>query len=77
MLIAGLRVATVASISLVTIGALIGIGGLGQLFTDGLSTNFMPEVISGLVLVAFWAVVFDLLLVLAGRLLAPWARSAS
>jgi osmoprotectant transport system permease protein len=77
VIIAGLRVATVASISLVTVGALIGIAGLGQLFTEGLANNFLTEIITGLVLVAFWAILFDLLLVLIGWLLAPWARSAS
>jgi osmoprotectant transport system permease protein len=71
---AGLRVATVASISLVTVGSLIGIGGLGQLFTAGLNTDFITEIVVGIVLVAFWALICDGLLLVAGRLLAPWAR---
>jgi osmoprotectant transport system permease protein len=74
VVIAGLRVSTVASISLVTVGSLIGIGGLGQLFTAGFNTNFITEILAGIVLVVFWALVFDGLLLLSGRLLAPWAR---
>ena len=62
VIIAGLRVTTVASISLVTVGSLIGIGGLGQLFTAGENTDFITEIIAGIVLVAFWALVFDGLL---------------
>jgi osmoprotectant transport system permease protein len=74
VIMAGLRVATVASISLVTVGALIGIGGLGQLFTEGEDTNFLTEIIVGVVLVAMWALIFDGLLLLVGRVLSPWAR---
>jgi osmoprotectant transport system permease protein len=70
-------VATVASISLVTVGSLIGIGGLGQLFIAGENTNFLTEIITGVVLVAMWALIFDGLLLLAGRVLAPWARRSA
>lgn len=75
VIIAGLRIATVASISLVTIGALIGIGGLGQLFIAGENADFMTEIVAGVVIVALWALLFDGLLLVAGRLLAPWSRS--
>jgi osmoprotectant transport system permease protein len=74
VIVAGLRVATVASISLVTVGALIGIGGLGKLFTDGEATDYLTEILAGVVLVLVWALVFDGLLLLAGRALTPWAR---
>ena len=74
VILAGLRVATVASISLVTVGALIGIGGLGQLFIDGENSDFLTEILAGVVLVAFWALVIDALLLASGRVLAPWAR---
>jgi osmoprotectant transport system permease protein len=77
VIMAGLRVATVASISLVTVGALIGIGGLGQLFIAGENTNFLTEIIVGVVLVVMWALIFDGLLLLAGRVLAPWARRST
>lgn len=75
VVVAGLRLATVSSISLVTVGALIGIGGLGELFTAGENNNFPTEIIVGVIAVGFWALLFDALLVAAGRLLAPWARA--
>lgn len=74
VIVAGLRVATVASISLVTVGALIGIGGLGQLFTAGEEADYLTEVLSGVVLVVFWALLFDGLILVGGRALTPWAR---
>lgn len=75
VIVAGVRVATVASISLVTVGSLIGIGGLGQLFVAGEGSDFMTEVLAGVVLVAFWALVCDVAILAAGRVLTPWARS--
>lgn len=77
VIVAGLRVATVASISLVTVGALIGIGGLGQLFTEGEAADYLTEVLAGVVLVVFWALLLDGLLVAGGRALTPWARGRS
>ncbi len=77
VLVAGLRVATVASISLVTVGALVGKGGLGLLFTEGEQNDFLTEVLAGVVLVLFWALVFDILIVAVGRALTPWARRRS
>ena len=76
VIIAGTRVATVSSISLVSVGQLIGIGGLGYLFTDGLDRDFPTEIYVGLVLVIVLALACDLLLVLARRLLTPWRGSA-
>lgn len=75
VVLAGLRVATVANISMVTVAALIGIGGLGQLFTRGFQLGFyMPPIVIGLVLSVLLAVVADLLIVLGQRALTPWAR---
>jgi osmoprotectant transport system permease protein len=74
MIIAGARVATVSSISLVSVGQLIGIGGLGYLFTDGLARDFPTEVYVGLILIIVLALACDLVLVLARRLLTPWQR---
>lgn len=76
VIIAGLRVATVASISLVSVGALIGIGGLGYLFTDGEQRDFSTETIVGIVLIVLLALVADLVLVAARWLLTPWQRGA-
>src|SRR6202167_992943 len=74
VIIAGMRVATVSSISLVSVGQLIGIGGLGYLFTDGLDRDFPTEIYVGLVLIIVLALACDLLVVLARRLLTPWQR---
>lgn len=76
VIVAGLRVATVASISLVTVGALIGIGGLGQLFIAGENSDFITEILVGVVLVVFWALVCDAVLIATGRALTPWTRRA-
>jgi osmoprotectant transport system permease protein len=72
VIIAGLRVATVSSISLVSVGELIGTGGLGYFFTDGEQRDFPTEIYVGLVLIIVLALVFDGLLVLARRWLTPW-----
>ena len=76
VIIAGLRVATVSSISLVSVGQLIGIGGLGYLFTDGEQRDFTTEIWVGLVLIILLALIFDGALVLARRWLTPWEARA-
>ncbi|MFJ1751654.1 ABC transporter permease [Kitasatospora sp. NPDC088134] len=75
--IAGLRVAAVSSISLAAVGALVGRGGLGYLFVDGFQRTFPTPILAGIVLVALLALVTDLLLVAARRVLAPWAKGAA
>ncbi|MGI5504814.1 ABC transporter permease [Lentzea sp. CA-135723] len=72
--IAGLRVATVSNISMVSVGALVGLGGYGQLFTEGYQTDNSPKVLAGLIGTVVLAVLADGLLLLIGRLLTPWAR---
>jgi osmoprotectant transport system permease protein len=74
VIIAGLRVATVSSISLVSVGALIGTGGLGDLFTDGENRSFPTEIIVGIVLIIVLTIVADGILVFLRRLLTPWQR---
>lgn len=76
VLIAGLRVATVANISLVSVGALIGVGGLGGLFTDGFQRDFPTEIITGIVLIVLLALVADAVLLGIGKLVTPWERAA-
>ncbi|GAA2722227.1 ABC transporter permease [Actinocorallia aurantiaca] len=73
VIIAGLRVATVSNISLVSVGALVGIGGLGSLFKTGFDLQFTTPVLAGIVLIIILAVLFDLALVLLQRLLTPWS----
>lgn len=77
VVLAGLRVAAVSSISLVTVGAVIGFGGLGQMFTDGFQRDIPQEIVAGIVLVLLLALVVDGLLLLLGRALTPWDRVAS
>lgn len=74
VIIAGLRVACVSSISLVSVGQLIGVGGLGFLLEDGQQRDFNTEIVTGIVLIVVLALVVDLILVLARRLLTPWQR---
>lgn len=72
VIIAGLRIATVTTIGLITITALIGEGGLGQLLYDGLQRDFRTPLVVGSVLSVALAVVADLSLALVQRLLTPW-----
>jgi osmoprotectant transport system permease protein len=72
---AGLRVAMATVIGLVTVTALIGLGGLGQQITYGFTIGYTPPIIVGLVFSIALAAVFDLLLVGAQRLAVPWSRS--
>ena len=76
VLLAGLRVVSVSTVSLVSVGALIGVSSLGTLFTDGFNRDFTTEIIVGVVGIVVLAVVFDALLVTAGRMLMPWASLA-
>lgn len=76
VVIAGLRIASVSSISLVSVGSLIGIGGLGNLFTDGIQRSFTTEIVVGIVLIIVLSLVADTVLVVARRLLTPWQREA-
>jgi osmoprotectant transport system permease protein len=75
-IVAGLRVATVSTISLVSVGALIGSGGLGQLFIHGFQIDNPIEIWTGILLTVVLALVADLLIVGGGRLLTPWTRAA-
>lgn len=72
VLAAGVRVASVSNISLVSVGALIGVGGLGQLFTEGFQNAYDPPIVVGIVLTLALALAVDLLLVGLRRLLTPW-----
>ena len=74
VILAGLRVMAASTIGLATVGILVGVTNLGYLFTNGLQRRILVEVFSGIVAVVVIAVVVDILLVLAGRLLLPWAR---
>jgi osmoprotectant transport system permease protein len=74
VLTAGVRVASVSNISLVSVGALIGIGGLGQLFTEGFQTRYLAPIVIGVLLTVLLALVMDLVLVGLRRVATPWTR---
>ncbi|MFI6656599.1 ABC transporter permease [Streptomyces sp. NPDC050523] len=73
---AGLRVATVSAVSLVTVGAIVGFGGLGNLIYSGMNTYFKAQVLTASVLCVVIAVAADLLLLGIQRLITPWTRAA-
>lgn len=73
--IANLRVVAVTNISAVTVGALIGVGGLGKLFTQGYQRDYPDEIIAGIIVVLVLALIIDRLLYLLGRLVTPWLRA--
>ena len=72
--VAGLRLATVSTVSLISVGAMIGRGGLGRLFSDGLQRRITVEIWAGLVTTMLLALVLDLLIYAAGRRATPWTR---
>lgn len=74
VIMAGLRVATVSTVALTTVGSLVAYGGLGNLIADGVFTNFRAELLAACVLCVVLAVVLDALVVVVQRLLTPWAR---
>jgi osmoprotectant transport system permease protein len=74
-IIAGVRIAMVTTIGLVTVTALIGEGGLGSLIYDGLLRDFKTPLVVGTVLSVALAVVADLGLAGAERVVTPWART--
>jgi len=76
VLVAGLRVVGVSTVSIVSVGALIGVDNLGSLFTEGYRTGNDAEILTGVVSIVLLALLIDGLLVLAGRRLMPWARAA-
>ncbi|MEV7660884.1 ABC transporter permease [Paenarthrobacter sp. NPDC089316] len=76
VMFAGLRVVSVSNISLVSVAALLGVGNLGVLFTDGLQRTFVTEVIVGIIAILVLALLMDAVLVVLERLLTPWTRAA-
>ena len=74
VIFAGLRVATVSNVSLVSVGAIAGNGGLGALFTRGLQLGFIEPILIGIILSVLLAGLCDLGIVLTQRRLTPWSR---
>jgi osmoprotectant transport system permease protein len=76
-IMAGVRIATVSTVALVTVGGIIGYGGLGNLIFQGLSTAFRAQVLTASVLCVALAIVADVALQGAERVLTPWNRGLS
>ena len=73
-ILAGLRGVTVSTVSLTTVGAVLGVRSLGWLFTNGFQRGLTAEILTGLVVTVLLALVLDGLVVLGGRVLMPWTR---
>jgi osmoprotectant transport system permease protein len=76
VIMAGLRVATVSTVALATIGAIVSYGGLGNLLLLAVGNQFKAQIFAASILCVGLAVVLDLVIVVAQRLLTPWTRHA-
>jgi osmoprotectant transport system permease protein len=74
VIMAGLRIATVSTVALTTVGALVSYGGLGNLLYNGVQTEFRAQVMAASLICVAIAVVLDLLLLLVQKGLTPWTR---
>lgn len=76
VIMAGLRVATVSTVALTTIGSIVAYGGLGNLLAQGVQQNFKAQILTASVLCVLLALVLDIGLLGGQRLLTPWTRKA-
>ena len=74
VIVAGTRVVATSTVSLVTVGAFIGVRSLGTLFTDGFQRGLVAEVVAGLGATVLLALVIDALVQGIGWALTPWTR---
>jgi osmoprotectant transport system permease protein len=74
-IMAGIRIATVMTISLATVAAFIGVGGLGQPIFNAIQSGFKTQFVAAGVLAVLLALIADVLLVLLQRFIAPWTRA--
>lgn len=74
VLLAGIRVVSVSTIALVSVGVIIGSRNLGLLFREGKQRGILEEVVVGIVVSLLIALIFDVIIVLIGRVLMPWNR---
>ena len=77
VLLAGIRVVSVSTIALVSVGVIIGSSNLGVLFREGKQRGILEEVVVGILMSLLLALIFDVIIVLLGRLLMPWSRDPS
>lgn len=71
---AGMRVAAVSNVSIISVAAIIGVPQLGSLFTDGFRRNFADPIVVGILACVLLAVTFDLVIIGLTRLITPWQR---
>ena len=76
VIMAGLRIATVSTVALTTVGTVVAYGGLGNLLANGVHEDFRAQVLAASVICVLLAVTLDLILLGVQRLMTPWARSA-
>lgn len=72
VIMAGLRVATVSTVALTTIGSIVAYGGLGNLLKDGVQENFKAQILAASALCVLLAFALDMVLLLTQRVLTPW-----
>lgn len=72
---AGLRVAAVSNVSIVSVAALIGVSQLGSLFTDGMNRAFLDPIVVGVIGCVLLALLFDVTILAVTRLVTPWQRA--
>lgn len=77
VLLAGIRVVSVSTIALVSVGVIIGSYNLGHLFRNGKQRGILEEVSVGIIMSLLLALLFDLIIVFLGRILMPWSRKVS
>ncbi len=75
LLVASLRVVAVTNISMVSVGSVIGIGGLGTWFTEGYQADKSDQIVAGIIVVFVLAIVIDTLIMAIGRVSTPWVRA--
>jgi osmoprotectant transport system permease protein len=73
-ILTGIRLATVSTVALTTVGVLVGHGGLGQMIFAGFRANYRAEIAIPTVMIVVLALGLDAILAVAGRLLTPWSR---
>lgn len=76
VLLAGMRVVSVSTIALVSVGAIIGSRNLGYLFLDGRARNNLEEILVGILASVLIALVLDRILVMLGRFMMPWSETS-
>jgi len=76
-IMAGVRVATVSTVALATIGTIVGAGGLGNLLDQAIPSQFRAQILTAAVLCVVLAVVLDVILLVVQRVLTPWTRRAA